>query len=118
MKIFKIFLIAGCAIIQVPELISFLREFVRKRYIKNRCSQTHFLVKRHHEKGSNPNKTMISNEANDRNIQSDISIAPITLKHISEVNLGVEDKLSLILERMNRLELKWDHKFESIKYNY
>ena len=118
MKIFKIFLIAGCAIIQVPELISFLREFVRKRYIKIRWSQTHFLVKRHHEKGSNSNKTMISNEANNRNVQSDISMTPITLKKMSEVNLGVEDKLSLILERMDRLELKWDLKFESHKYNY
>ena len=120
MKIFKIISITGCAIIQLPELISFLREFVRKRYVKSTWSQTHFSIKRHLEKGSNSNKTMISNEPkepNNRNVRSEISVAPITLEHMSEANIGVEDKLRLILERMDRLELKWNLKFESLKYN-
>ena len=85
-------------------MISFLREFVKKRYFKNTWSQTHLAVKGYHEKGSNSNK-------------ANIRVAPITKEYMTEANLGVEDKLRLIMERMDSQELKWDLKFESLKYN-
>ena len=99
-------------------MISFLRDFVKTRYVKNTWFQIHFSVEGNHKKGSKSNTTKINNEANNRNERSDMSISPITMKYVSGTNLGVEDKLRLISERMDRLELKWDLKFESLKYNH
>ena len=97
-------MIAGCAIIQLPEMISILHEFVKKRFFKNTWSQTHFSVKGHRENGCNSNK-------------ANISVAPTAKEYMTEANLRVEDKLRLILERMDRQELKWNLKFESLKYD-
>ena len=106
------FFILGCAIIQLPELILFLREYTR-----NVWSQTHSFVKGRYKKKLKSNNTKISSEANDRYFRSAASVACITTEFISEANLGLEDKFRLILERTDKQELKWDLKFESLKNN-
>ena len=80
--------------------------------------QTRFAVEGNHKKEFDSYNAKISNKDDSTNSRSDISVFPITKKHISEADSGVEDKLRLILERMDRQELKWDLKFESLKYNH
>ena len=107
------FSILGCAIIQLPELILFLRE-----YIRNLWFQTHSFFKGSHKKEFKTNNTKTSNEANIRYFQSATRVTPTTTEYLSETKLGLEDKLRLILERMDQQELKWDQKFESLKNNH
>ena len=107
------FLILGCAIIQLPELILFLRE-----YIGNAWFQIHSFFKGSRIKKFNTNNNKTSKEANIRYFQSAAILTPTTTECISEAKLGLEDKLRLILERMDQQELKWDQKFESLKNNH
>ena len=66
----------------------------------------------------NSNNTKINSETNDRNFRSTASVTPTTTEYISKANLGIEDKLRLILERMDKQELKWNLKFESLRNNH
>ena len=89
-----------------------------REYITNAWSQIHSFVKGSHKKEFNSKNTKISSEANDRYFRSAISVAPATTEYISEGNLGLEDKLKLILERMDKQELRWDLKFESLRNSH
>ena len=86
-----------------------------REYIRNVWSQTHSFVKGSHKKGFKSNNTKRSSEANDTYFRSATSVVSATTEHISEAKLGLEDKLKLILERMDQQELKWDLKFDSLK---
>ena len=99
----------GCAIIQLPELILFLHEFIKKGYAKKSLPGTNSPITSNRTRENNSVKPMEGFKSLSKNMRSSKDIVNSIEAKSFDTNAGVEEKLRHILERIDRQELRFNN---------